>query len=66
MNIWFLESQPDGKKYSAELVECFLGVGFTAVVAMIQTAQYSTRGVVLSVVCIVVGMPAFMFHIMKE
>src|SRR2546421_8245456 len=44
----------------------FLGVGFTAVVAMIQTAQYSTRGVVLSVVCIVVGMPAFMFHIMKE
>ncbi len=44
----------------------FLGVGLTAVVAMIQSAQYSTRGVVLSVVCIIVGMPAFMFHIMKE
>lgn len=43
-----------------------LGVGLTAAGAMIQSAQYSTRGVVLSVVCIVVGMPAFMFHIMKE
>src|SRR5882762_6407576 len=43
-----------------------LGVGLTAAGAMIQSGQYSTRGVVLSVVCIVVGMPAFMFHIMKE
>jgi hypothetical protein len=43
-----------------------LGVGLTAAGAMIQSAQYSTRGVVLSVVCIVAGMPAFMFHIMKE
>src|SRR5258708_29249815 len=43
-----------------------LGVGFTAVVAMIQSTQYSTRGVVLSVICIVIGMPAFMFHIMKD
>lgn len=43
-----------------------LGVGLTAVGAMIQSAQYSTRGVVFSVVCIVAGMPAFMFHIMKE
>ena len=43
-----------------------LGVGLTAAGAMIQSAQYSTRGVVLSVVCIVSGMPAFMFHIMKE
>jgi hypothetical protein len=43
-----------------------LGVGLTAAGSMIQSAQYSTRGFVLSVVCIVVGMPAFMFHIMKE
>lgn len=43
-----------------------LGVGLTAAGAMIQSAQYSTRGFVLSVVCILVGLPAFMFHIMKE
>jgi hypothetical protein len=43
-----------------------LGVGLTAVGSMIQSAQYSTRGVVFSVVCMVAGMPAFMFHIMKE
>src|SRR6266404_332472 len=43
-----------------------LGVGLTAVGAMIQSGQYSTRGVLLSVVCLVVGMPAFMFHIMKD
>ncbi len=43
-----------------------LGVGLTAIGVMIQSAQYSTRGIVLSVVCILVGMPAFMFHIMKE
>src|ERR1044071_9055143 len=30
----------------------FLGVGFTGVVTMIQSSQYSTRGVVLSVACI--------------
>ena len=43
-----------------------LGVGLTAAGAMIQSAQYSTRGFVLSVVCILVGLPAFMFHIMKD
>ena len=43
-----------------------LGVGLTAVGAMIQSGQYSTRGVLLSVVCLLVGIPAFMFHIMKE
>lgn len=43
-----------------------LGVGVAAVGSMIQAAQYSTRGVVLSIVCILIGMPAFMFHIMKE
>src|SRR2546430_2961911 len=43
-----------------------LGVGLTAAGAMIQSGQYSTRGFLLSVICIVVGMPAFMFHIMKE
>ena len=44
----------------------FLGVGFTAIASMIQAAQYSTRGVILGLICILVGMPAFMFHIMKE
>ena len=43
-----------------------LGVGLTASGSMIQSGQYSTRGVVLSLVCIVAGMPAFLFHIMKE
>jgi len=43
-----------------------LGVGVAAIGSMIQSAQYTTRGVVLSSVCILVGMPAFMFHIMKE
>jgi hypothetical protein len=43
-----------------------LGVGVAATGSMIQAAQYSTRGVILSVVCILVGLPAFMFHIMKE
>lgn len=43
-----------------------LGVGLTAAGSMVQSAQYSTRGFLLSVICIVVGMPAFMFHVMKE
>jgi hypothetical protein len=43
-----------------------LGVGLAAAGAMIQSGQYSTRGFVLSLICIVFGMPAFMFHIMKE
>lgn len=42
------------------------GVGLAAAVSMIQSGQYSTRGFVLSIVCIIFGMPAFMFHIMKE
>src|SRR6266536_140354 len=42
------------------------GVGLAAAGSMVQSAQYSTRGFLLSVICIVVGMPAFMFHIMKE
>jgi hypothetical protein len=42
------------------------GVGLAAAGAMIQSGQYSTRGFLLSIVCIVFGMPAFMFHIMKE
>ena len=44
----------------------FFGVGLAAAGGMIQSAQYSTRGVVLSIICIVCGLPAFMFHIMKE
>lgn len=42
------------------------GVGLATAGSMIQTAQYSTAGFVLSIVCIVLGMPAFMFHIMKD
>ena len=42
------------------------GVGLAAAGAMIQSGQYSTRGFILSIVCIVLGMPALMFHIMKE
>jgi len=42
------------------------GVGLAAAGSMVQSTQYSTRGFLLSVICIVVGMPAFMFHIMKE
>ena len=38
-----------------------LGVGLAAAGAMIQIGQYSTRGVVLSLVCIVFGMPALCF-----
>jgi hypothetical protein len=44
----------------------FFGVGLAIAGSMIQSGQYSTRGFVLSLVCIVFGMPAFMFHIMKE
>jgi hypothetical protein len=43
-----------------------LGVGLTAAGTMVQSGQYSTRGFVLSIVRIFFGMPAFMFHIMKE
>ena len=43
-----------------------LGVGLAAAGSMIQSGLYSTRGVILSVVCILAGMPAFMFHIMRE
>jgi hypothetical protein len=42
------------------------GVGLAAAGSMIQSAQYSTRGFVLSLVSMIVGIPAFMFHIMKE
>jgi hypothetical protein len=42
------------------------GVGLAAAGSMIQSAQYSTRGFILSIVCIVLGMPAFMFNIMRE
>lgn len=42
------------------------GVGLATAGSMIQSGQYSTRGFVLSIICIIFGMPAFMFHIMKE
>ena len=43
-----------------------LGIGLATAGSMVQLGVYTTRGVIVSVVCIVVGMPAFMFHIMKE
>jgi hypothetical protein len=43
-----------------------LGIGLATAGSMIQLGVYTTRGVIISVVCIVVGMPAFMFHIMKD
>ena len=43
-----------------------LGVGLASAGSMIQSAQYSTRGFILSVVCILFGLPAFMFHLMKD
>lgn len=42
------------------------GVGLSTSGAMVQQNLYSTRGVLLSLVCIVLGLPAFMYHIMKE
>lgn len=42
------------------------GVGLTTAGAMIQQNSYTTRGVLLSLVCIVLGLPAFMYHILKE
>src|SRR5713226_8762729 len=39
-----------------------LGVGLTAAGSMIQSGQYSTRGFVLSIASIILGMPTFMFH----
>ncbi|HEX7720785.1 MAG TPA: hypothetical protein VF397_01420 [Pyrinomonadaceae bacterium] len=43
-----------------------LGVGLSAAASMIQSGQYSTRGFLLSIICIIVGIPAFMFHVIKE
>jgi hypothetical protein len=43
-----------------------LGIGFGTAGSMVQLGVYTTRGVLISLVCIVLGMPAFMFHIMKE
>jgi len=42
------------------------GVGLAAGGSMIQSAQFSTRGFLLSMICIILGLPAFMFHIMKD
>lgn len=43
-----------------------LGIGLATAGSMIQLRDFSTGGVLISVVCIVLGMPAFMFHIMKD
>src|SRR5882762_8633171 len=42
------------------------GVGLAAGGSMIQSGLFSTRGFLLSMICIILGLPAFMFHIMKE
>lgn len=43
-----------------------LGLGLAAAGSMIQSTSFSTRGLTFCVVCILVGMPAFMFHLMKD
>ena len=43
-----------------------LGIGLATAGSMIQLRDFSTRGVIISIVCILLGMPAFMFHIMKD
>lgn len=42
------------------------GVSLATAGTMIQQNLYTTRGVVLSLICIVVGLPAFIVHIVKE
>lgn len=42
------------------------GVGLATSGSMIQQNAYSTRGMILSLVCIVIGLPAFVLHVMKE
>ena len=42
------------------------GVGLATFGTMIQQNAYTTRGVILAIVCIVVGLPFFMVHIIKE
>jgi len=39
------------------------GVGLAIAGTMIQQNLYSTRGVVLAIICIVVGMPPFLIHL---
>jgi hypothetical protein len=43
-----------------------LGSGLGVSATMVQSGQYTTRGFVLSMVCIIFGMPAFVVHILKE
>lgn len=43
-----------------------LGIGLATAGSMVQTGVYSTNGVILSVGCIVVGMPAFLFHLIRD
>jgi hypothetical protein len=42
------------------------GVGLATAGSMIQQNAYTTRGMILSLVCIVIGLPAFVLHVMKE
>lgn len=42
------------------------GVGLAVGGSMVQAGQYSTRGFLLSLICVIVGMPAFIFQLMKE
>ena len=42
------------------------GVGVATAGTMIQQNAYTTRGMIQSLVCIVIGLPAFVLHVMKE
>lgn len=54
------------RKMVEGLGSIILGIGLATAGTMDQTGDYTTRGVVLSVVCIIVGMPAFLFHLIRE
>jgi hypothetical protein len=42
------------------------GVGLATAGSMIHQNSYSTRGVLLTLVCIILGLPAFVYQMMKE
>src|SRR5258705_7651870 len=40
------------------------GIGLATAGSMIQIGDFSSRGPIICVICILVGMPAFLFHLM--
>ncbi len=54
------------RKITEGLGSIILGIGLATAGSMVQTGVFSTNGVIISVGCIVVGMPAFLFHFIRE